>query len=205
MKNAVELKRQADYVWHVWINKFAHEQQEWPRSLYEFKDLLEFLRWGQYKIAQAFTATLPDTHQQCSQSQPEPIKNNAVRCALGQEVTSCPILVSLKATFEDERNRTCGTLGKFYSEMPDAELFRLMTNTCAWHIYRKVTENGESFNGIDTSEGHLMDEGDRRYWQNVYQSLAAGDPEDGEDSADNTLPEANAAGDAPSGTGGGAE
>ena len=178
-KTPAELSRQADHIWHVWMNKYSTEQSKWPHSLYEFKSLLEFLQWGWKRLEQAFTANLPTEHQQCSLSPVEPIKENILKCCLGAECVKCDILLGLKATFDDERNRTRGVLGKFYDQVPETEVYKRMANTCAWHIYTKTCGIvDEGFHGVDTTEGHLMDTGDRMYWDRLYQSLSQTD--DGE-------------------------
>ncbi len=199
-KTPSELSRQADHIWHVWMNEFSKAEREakrpWPHSLYEFKSLLDFLQWGGKRIEDAFTGKLDKTHKPCSYSPTEPIKENRLKCCLGVDVTGCPILASLKATFDEQRQRECGSLGKFYDEVPDSEMYHRMANTCAWHIYKGVTQGSEGFHGIDTTEGHLMDVGDRMFWDRVYDSMRAGDPED-EGDAPETAPasaELNSAG-----------
>jgi len=176
-------EQQADHIWHVWMNHFADEEsrsgKKRPHSLYEFKSLLQFLEWGWKRLQDAYLGKLAVTHQQCSQSTPEPITQNYLKCCLGVDVTKCDILLSLKSTFEAERNRECGQLGKYYSNVSDEQMYRKMANVCAWHIYKGVTKGSEGFNGIDTTEGHLMDVGDRMFWDRTYASMAGSDP--GED------------------------
>ena len=181
-KSPDELKRQSDHIWHVWINRYAtaerEAKREWPRSLYEFKSLLNFLEWGCAKIRDAFTGNLPKAHRQCSMSLSEPINANRLICCLGVDVTACSILTDLKATFETERQRECGKLGKFYDQVPDEEMYRRMAQTCAWHIYKEACAVNDSAPfRIDTSEGHLMDVGDRMFWDRVYESMSATDEE----------------------------
>lgn len=177
-------RSQADHVYHAWINRrqdeLAKAGKQREHSLYEFKSLMHFLQWGGKRIEKAFTGQLPVLHQQCSRCEPEPIPNNVLKCCMGVEVLECDILLSLKATFEEERNRECGVLGKHYSGIPDEEMYRLMAQTCAWHIYKTVTKGQEGWGGIDTSEGHLLDVSDRMFWDRVYSSMADSDPEEEE-------------------------
>lgn len=179
MTDEGKMKRQAEHIWHVWMNQYSNSEEkagrEWPHSLYKFKSLLNFMEWGWKRLQDAFTGALPKTHQQCSHQPVEAIKENKLRCCLGQEVTTCAILLDLKKCFDEERNRECGQLGKFYAGVPDEQMFRIMANTCAWHIYKKTTNITEGFHGVDTSEGHLMDEGDRMYWSRLYENMAATD------------------------------
>lgn len=160
-------KSRADHIYHAWINSRQEERrargENWESSLYKFKDLVEFLRWGPTRLKQAYEGELPVMHQQCSRSAPEPIKNNRLRCCLGKEVLECDILLSLKKKFDEEA-----------SGIPPEELFRLMAQTCAWHIFMRQVDGKEGHFGVDSSEGHLMDESDRSFWQRVYQHLAEG-------------------------------
>jgi hypothetical protein len=43
--------------------------------------------------------------------------------------------------------------------------------TCAAHI---EYEKGKRSGILDDSEGYVLHEGDKIYWQNVYESLASG-------------------------------
>ena len=171
-------KRDADHIWHVWMNSGGgfEPDEQWgsrmaPKSLYEFKHLLEFLDYGHQVIQQAFTGQLPKVHRQCSRTTPEPIANNCLKCsAFGTDVTDCKILLSIKTTFEAERQRELGKLGKVYEHIPDEEMYRRMAQTCAWHIYREATRDDRF---VDTSEGYLLTVGDRMFWGRVYESMAA--------------------------------
>ena len=175
-------KNQADHIWHVWMNRYSEKEQkagrEWPHSLYEFKSLLHFLEYGWVLLQKAFTDALPKVHQQCSHSPVEAVPVNVLKCCLGTECTKCEILLSVKEAFDAERQRECGQLGKYYAEVPDEEMYRRMAGVCAWHIYREACGITEGFHGVDTSEGHLMDVTDRMFWDRVYGSMAATDPEE---------------------------
>lgn len=179
MRTPEQLRQSANHVWHVWMNSFATEDQaagrDFPHSLYEFKSLLDFLEWGPHRLEQAFTDKLPATHKQCSHAAVESIPHNTLKCCLGTECVKCEILIGIKSKFDEERQRECGNLGKFYEDIPDSEMYRCMANTCAWHIYKKVTKGAEGFAGIDTTEGHLMDVSDRMFWDRVYESMSPGD------------------------------
>jgi hypothetical protein len=180
------MNNETNHAWHVWMNRRQTERQKagekWEHSLYEFKSLLQFLTYGHQQIQRAFEGKLRTTHRQCSHSAPEPIADNCLRCCLGQEVTTCDILVSIQSTFNEERERVMPFNGsKPYSKITDEEVYQVMAATCAWHIYTKATGAVEDgWHGVDTSEGHLLDESDRRFWRNVYESMAQQPPEDDE-------------------------
>lgn len=174
-------RRDADHIWHVWLNRRNTSAAEFDHSMYEFKSMLEFLSYGAGRIEKAYTGTLPTVHRQCSHSSPEAISCNKLTCSFGRDVTQCEILVSIKNTFDDERQRTLGKLGKPYAEVPDSEMYRVMANTCAWHMYTEPLRGGQH---IDTSEGWLTDVSDRMFWDRVYTSMAAADG-DGDDAQRN--------------------
>src|SRR5579871_7019563 len=105
------LDSKTDHVWHVWLNKYNADKRgagfdKFVHSMYEFKDVLHFLKYGHETIRKALDGKLRQTHQQCSyqptEQLPEP---NVLKCALGVNVVECPILADLRATFESEMNR----------------------------------------------------------------------------------------------------
>ena len=174
-----------DHIWHVWMNqrKAYSSDDPFERGLYEFKSLVQFLEYGHQQIQRAYEGKLRTTHQQCSRTAPEPIKENRLKCCLnGTDVTECPILLSLKETAEKERQPLTFRDGtKFDRHVSDEEVYRLMARTCAWHIFAKAIGSTSGWHGIDTTEGYLMDESDRMFWRNVlYESMAASDPYDEE-------------------------
>jgi hypothetical protein len=175
-------KSSADHIYHVWMNSYADKKQSWPHSLYEFKSIVQFLEYGWKQIEKAYSGELPTVHNQCCHA-PEPIPDNKLMCCLGKDVKSCEILVSIKTTFDEQRQRECGVLGKFYADVPDEFMYRSMAQTCAWHIFTTVTQAQEDWHGVDTSEGHLMDKGDRMFWQNVYRSMGEVDKLDQDEAA----------------------
>ena len=176
--------RSLGHIWHVWINKRQDSerqtnlQHQHEHSLYEFKSMLEFLDYGHRVIQDAFEGTLPTIHKQCSHSPELPIVNNVLKCALGEEVVTCPILLQLQGTFKEQVERVYPFNGeKPYGDLPPESVYSLMAKTCAWHIYRESCNVTEGWGGVDTSEGWLMDTSDRMFWDTVYSHMAAGDPE----------------------------
>lgn len=170
----------ANHIWHVWMNRLneGKKADEWDHSIYLWKDALAFTEYGHDRIKQAFDGTLPQTHQQCPLSAPERIEQNTLRCCLGQEVTTCPILLQIKGIHEEHWNRPiveCSGYdpGKYYREKVSPEdMYRTMAKTCAWHVYE---ESKKHF--VDASEGFHLDESDRRFWRRAYDSMAGCDPE----------------------------
>lgn len=172
-----------DHIWHVWINKRQNERgyDKWEHSLYEFKSMLQFLTYGAKQIQTAFENRLPQTHRQCSHQPVEQLPVlNTLRCSRGGvDVTQCPILLSLRESFEEERTRVYA----FNDEPANPDLkseavYDLMAKTCAWHIYTEATGTPEGHHfSIDTSMGYLMDETDRIFWDRVHSNMAA-DPGD---------------------------
>jgi hypothetical protein len=171
-----KLDRDLEHIWHVWMNRRQEEERKsnpdhkWEHSLYEFKNMLQFLASGHRSLQEAFEGRLPTIHQQCSHSAPIPIVNNVLKCARGTEVTTCPILLQLKDSF-DRR-------GKGYDDIPAESIYRLMAQTCAWHIYTRSVNSTEGFGGIDTSMGYVMDTSDRMFWDTIHSNMAMSDPED---------------------------
>lgn len=164
----------ADHIWHVWLNSRNRTADAFDHSMYEFKSMLAFLGYGADQIEEAYTGKLRTTHRQCSRCEPEKIEGNKLSCALGKDVTECEILLSIRDTFNSERDRECGVLGKHYANVPDREMFRVMANTCAWHMYTDPVRTGRF---IDTSEGWLTDVSDRMFWSRVYDNMAQSDPD----------------------------
>ena len=173
----------SDHIYHVFLNA---EQQgkplgEFDHSAYLWKDAYSFMQYGHKRIQQAFEGGLPVLHQQCSHSPVEKVEGNRLLCCLGPQVDTCPILLRLKATFEEHWNRppveSSGyDTGKYYREGVTAEdMYKTMAKVCAHHVYE---ESKKTF--IDASEGFHLDSTDRIFWERTYASMAQSDdaPED---------------------------
>lgn len=172
MNNEKKQQRDANWMWHVWMNRQNKiGDDNWDHSMYEFKNMLEFLEYGHISIREAFEGNLRKVHQQCSRQAPVEIKENSLRCCSENvDVTKCPLLLSLKAVFEEE---------KLHHPVPDGLLYRTMAKTCAWHIHKVACGIPNKHWGCDTSEGYLKDESDRMFWSNIYESMASScDPDD---------------------------
>jgi hypothetical protein len=154
------------------------EQRGWKNTehdLYEWKNAVQEMERLPHWLKQARTGTLPTVHQQCSHSAPEAIEENRLVCALGNDVTKCPLLASLYATFAeqqevyqrlaDERDQEPGL------QPDDADI--AAARTCAWHIFMEKLK----YPHLDTSGGYVQDEGDRRFWATTYRYLSMSDDE----------------------------
>jgi hypothetical protein len=183
-----------DHAFHLWINRrqddrrkagepFEHDLYEWKSMLQEVERLPSWLR-------RARTNALPTAHQQCSRQAPEGIADNRLICALGMDVTLCPILASLYVTFDQEREhreRLTATwrergddearLARHALSADDAD--EVAAKVCTWHIFMSKLQRP----GLDTSEGYVQDESDRRFWKRTYENMSAAidDGGDGED------------------------
>jgi hypothetical protein len=165
-----------DHFWHTWINARQDARrasgEAWESDLYEFKAMLHELRRLPIWFRRERTGELPKVHQRCSFSSPEPIAENRLVCAMGVATIECPILRDLTDKFEARRAERWARFGM--SALEDSHLDDLKAKVCCWHIFTAMVREPHSF---DTSEGYIQDEGDRRFWSNMYESMAAGDPE----------------------------
>jgi hypothetical protein len=172
--------RDMDHLFHVWINQRQDERrnagESWEHDLYEWKDALREMQRLPHWLRQARTGTLPTIHTQCSHSEPEPITANRLRCALGVDVTECPILRSLYASFEAERTHIAAYSGEpSYPNLTADDGDEIAARVCTWHIFtEQMRLSFEERAQIDTSEGYVQDEGDRMFWRNVYDNLSRG-------------------------------
>lgn len=81
MSDEAREKREADHLWHVWMNRrnFGRpDKSPHEHSLYEFKDMLQFLDYGHVVIQNAFEGKLSKVHRQCSRTAPVEIKENVL-------------------------------------------------------------------------------------------------------------------------------
>lgn len=158
-----------DQAFHVWINERQDERRKakepFEKDLYEFKRALAEVDRLPRLLKAARTSTLPTMHQQCSHSAPIPIVENRLVCALGVDVTQCPILASVYASAARERFPEGHRLAEFNVTPDDADV--IAGRVCTWHILMESQKRS-----VDTSEGYLKDESDRMYWSRVYESLS---------------------------------
>lgn len=169
---------------HQWINARQEARRKagepWESTLYEWKDMEAERRRLPLVLRRAFEGTLPTVHRQCSRTEPEPIAENRLVCALGQEVTTCPMLMSLREKFTErlaDEQRWHERNPHYTPDLTDESVYQAMATVCTWHIYTSVFQiapNRPESRRIDTSEGYAQDESDRRFWKTTYDHLSAG-------------------------------
>jgi len=151
--------------WHVSINQFHYgenfkkinEHQNW---MYDAKNIADEVP----RLTMLFKAErlreLPKIHQQCSHSEPKPVIDNHLSCCLGVKCKECPFLLALEGT-----------------NVSREQVDEIKAWTCVSHIL-----NEKSKRMIDDTEGYVVTEDDKMYWQNVYESLSqTGDYVDDDD------------------------
>lgn len=150
--------RQSRHHWHVAINQYMWPKGEKPKDheklkwMYEAKEMSSEVPRLTLLFKLARTDGLAKIHQQCSQSDPEPIRQNYLTCCLGVKCHECPELQALEKM----------------EAMPE-EIDEAKAWTCATHV---------AFKGGDFArEGYLLTVDDRMYWNRLYANLAGGDPD----------------------------
>lgn len=149
------MNRNANHEWHVALNKYNDVREgEFRHWMYEAKRGAE----EQPRLAKLFRAqregTLPKVHQQCSLSAPVEMKENNLTCSLGVRCRECPHLMALAE-----------------AKMEVADLDEAQAWTCVGHILQEIGSGKH----VDTSEGMVMTDSDRMFWDNVYRSMSADD------------------------------
>lgn len=141
--------------WHVAINQYHYgegfkrinENQSW---MYDAKNIADEVPRLTMLFKSEREGTLPQIHQQCSRSEPEKIVDNHLSCCLGVKCKECPFLLALEGTNVSREN-----------------VDEIKAWTCVTHI---LSEKGKRM--IDDTEGYVLTEDDKMYWQNVYESLS---------------------------------
>ena len=150
-------ERDTFYNWHVAINRATEDLgYDKSRFMYDAKDIAE--EWDRlpYWFGLERTGKLPVVHRQCSHSGEQEIVDNHLTCCLGVETRKCEFLAML--------DKAEGVSGE--------DMDKIKARTCIAHAMTvKANNNGH----LDTSEGIIMHEGDRMFWDNVYRNMAAKD------------------------------
>lgn len=166
-------ERNREQVRHEWINEWAEQErsrgQQFPHHLYEFMHGLQEIPRLALWIGMLRTDALPRVHQQCSRSEPERIEVNRLICALAQDVATCPILASVRSRFEAK----CGQ--SYYTALTDEHIDRTQAEVCVWHIFTSTMQAAADGGFLDTSEGYVQDESDRRFWRTTYEHMRGED------------------------------
>ena len=149
------LDHRFSHKWHVAINQF-HEGKigspEWRSWLYEAKTMADEVPRMTMLFRRERDGLLTTTHTQCSRSESVPVIDNHLSCCLGVACRACPELLALDTI----------------KEATPEQIDQAKAWTCAAHI----VSNG----GDHAGEGYLLTVDDRRYWNRVYQNMAASDP-----------------------------
>ena len=142
--------------WHVAVNQHSDDGHKagnaWGdmRFMYDAKSMADEVPRMVMLFRQERESTLPQTHQQCSQQAPVPVKDNHLTCCKGVKTRECPHLLAL------EKIERC----------TPADVDTAKAWTCAAHI---VSTGGDIMN-----EGFLLRVDDRMFWDNVHENLAQG-------------------------------
>lgn len=155
------MTRDEQHQWHVAINRHV-----WPadgpqrdhaavRWMYEAKAAASEVPRLTLLHKMERCGELAKVHRQCSQSEGEAVPENHLTCCLGVKCRECPELLALDAM----------------EATPEA-IDEAKAWTCAAHI---ITKGGDFAN-----EGYLLTVDDRMFWNRVYESLSAGNPDDQE-------------------------
>jgi hypothetical protein len=146
------LEEPLNHEWHVAINKHNEGKmgaKDFKSWMYEAKTMADEVPRMVLLFARERLGELPRTHKQCSMTASVPIPVNNLKCCLGVKCAECPELLALD---------------KIKLATPE-DIDTAKAWTCAAHI---VSEGGDV-----AREGYLLDVGDRMYWDNVYENLAA--------------------------------
>lgn len=149
-----------EHEWHVAINTYVVPAmigtKDYPGFMYEAKAAKDEARRLPLLFKMEREAKLPATHQQCSHSEPVPIPKNELTCCLGMKCAECPHLRALEA-----------------AKITPEQLDEAKAWTCVTHILMS--------GGDHAREGYVMTTGDRMFWENVYENMAAAGPDEGPD------------------------
>jgi hypothetical protein len=140
--------------WHVALNRFntARTFQMW---MYDAKHMADEIPRIAMRFMQERTGQLPKIHRQCSHSESQPIQDNHLTCCLGNVCRECPFLLALEQ-----------------ADVTPEQLDLMKAWTCASHIIQEKAKHM-----IDDSEGFILDEGDKMFWQQFITSMSQGDME----------------------------
>jgi hypothetical protein len=149
------LKYPFNHEWHVSINKYVNspEMHKSNGFMYEAKTMADEIPRMIILFKNERLGKLPGEHQQCSQQEPEEIKENHLSCCKGVKCSECPQLLALE----------------LIERVTPEDIDTAKAWTCASHIV--------STGGDIAREGYLMTLGDKMFWSNVYESLAQSDGE----------------------------
>ena len=133
---------------------------EWEHWLYEAIYLSGTLKGVAHRFKKLREGTLPTAMRYCSHSPVEALPPQKLTCALGKDVSECPILKDIFGNIETASQET---------------LDELKASVCVAHIFRETVQPGCP---ADTSEGYMMDESDKAYWAKTYAYMSMENPDE---------------------------
>lgn len=174
-----------DHAWHVALNQYDapwdHDGEEadplkGKSFMYEAKRVADEVPRLALLFGRERRGELPQIHHQCSHDRAgQPVPDNHLTCCLGVECRKCPHLAAIDRV----------TTGRDYTvrpsveiPIPDEQRDVMKAWTCATHILMR--------GGDRAREGYILTTDDTLYWQNLYASLAAGQPEDPDEPEDHS-------------------
>lgn len=138
-----------DYTWHRSLNDYNQVGGDFRHWMYEAMHISTEIPRLKLLFKMEREGKLPKAHKQCSFSEQEKVIDNHLSCCMGEECRKCPHLLALKAETQDA-------------------LDSAKAHTCVSHILHELGR-GQM---LDTSEGYLLTEDDKMFWQNVYESMS---------------------------------
>ena len=150
------MTRQDDHEWHVALNQYnaPAKDKDFQHWMYEAKSAANEVPRLTLLFRAEREGTLRKVHRQCSYSEPEPVVDNKLTCCLGTVCRECPHLLALDQ-----------------AKVPAEQIDEIRAWTCVGHILQTKGLGGH----IDTSEGFVLTEDDRMFWQKTYASMAGDD------------------------------
>jgi hypothetical protein len=140
-----------EHKWHGALNEYNSKQKEFKHWMYNAKTIVTEIPRLKILFEVERLNKLPTEHKQCSMAVTVPVKDNHLTCCLGITCRECPellILDKIEASIED--------------------IDEIKAYTCTAHILYEAAKRI-----VDTSEGFILTEDDKMYWQNVYKSLSS--------------------------------
>lgn len=171
----ITISRELDHPWHVAINEYVHPhrvegdpivENDGKHFMYEAKDAATEVPRLTLLFGRERRGELPKIHHQCSHDHAgQPVPDNHLTCCLGVECRACPHLAAIDRV---QRKRDYTFHPSPEIPVTDEERDVMKAWTCVTHILMR--------GGDLANEGFVLTTDDQLYWQNVYTSLAAGDP-----------------------------
>ena len=147
------MDNQFRHKWHVAINAFNDGKmgsEEWCHWMYDAKDMSDEVRRMALLFKKERLGELTKIHRQCNMSPEQEIIDNHLTCCIGTECRKCPHLLALE---------------RIKDAVPE-QIDEAKAWTCAAHIM------GQSNKSLDKSEGWILTEDDKMFWQQTYESMS---------------------------------